>query len=55
MDDHGAGIPADLRSVPEPAAGGEEVDALGGLLAAKRWIACTSAVVCSIFSGPGPI
>jgi hypothetical protein len=46
VTDRGAGLPADLRSVPEPAAGGEEAVALGGLLAAKRWITVTSSVVC---------
>jgi hypothetical protein len=37
--DHGAGLPADLRSVSEPAASGEQAVALEYRLAAKRWIA----------------
>jgi hypothetical protein len=37
-----------------PAAGRDNAVALGGLLAAKRWIAVTSSVVCSIVKGPSP-
>jgi hypothetical protein len=54
VKDRDAGLPADLRLVPEPGAGGEIAVALGYLLAAKRWIAVTSSVVCWIVKGPSP-
>ena len=50
----GAGLPADPRSGAQPAAGGETALALGSLLAAKRGIVLTSAIVWLMLKGQGP-
>jgi hypothetical protein len=52
--DRGAGLPADLRSVPEPVAGGEVAVAVGACSRPSSGSLSTSSVVCSIVKGPSP-